>query len=166
MKEIATHARCSIGVVSKVLYLYQEYGEVKDPFRQYTGQLLKLSKADLESIAHCRTWCREGKGNLSIVHLSEFICSAASYSTNFSRHSSTRVTNNRIKERINGKDVVRTAYQWFDLLCLAVGNLMWAHAKKSWVSQNYANGSKYSSVFLISSLFGLGFGMRPIILRF
>ena len=141
MKGIATHARCSIGVVSKVLCLYQKYGEVKDPFRQYTGRLLKLRKADLRFIAHHRMWCREGKGNLSIAHLSKFICSAASYSTNFSRHSSTRVANNGIKERINSEDVVRTAYLWFDLLCLAVGNLTWAHAKKSWVSQNYANGS-------------------------
>jgi len=32
MKEIATYAQCSIGVVSKVLRLYLEYGEVKDPF--------------------------------------------------------------------------------------------------------------------------------------
>jgi len=32
LKEIETHVRCSIGVVSKVLRLYQEYGEVKDPF--------------------------------------------------------------------------------------------------------------------------------------
>ena len=27
---------------------YREYGEVQDPFRQYTGQALKLSKADLK----------------------------------------------------------------------------------------------------------------------
>ena len=54
MKGIATHARCSIGVVSKILRLYQEYGEVKDPFRQNTGRLLKLRKADLRFIAHHR----------------------------------------------------------------------------------------------------------------
>ena len=43
MKEI-----CSIGTVSNVLCLYQEYGEFKDPFRQRTGRPPKLSKADLK----------------------------------------------------------------------------------------------------------------------
>ena len=47
MKEIATHARCSIGTVSNVLRLYREYGEVKDPFRQRTGRPSNLSEADL-----------------------------------------------------------------------------------------------------------------------
>ena len=47
MKEIATHARCSIGAVSNILRLYREYGKVKDPFRQRTGRPSKLSEADL-----------------------------------------------------------------------------------------------------------------------
>ena len=47
MKEIATHARCSIGAVSNILRLYWEYGKVKDPFRQRTGRPSKLSEADL-----------------------------------------------------------------------------------------------------------------------
>ena len=44
------------------------------------------------------------KAMLSIAHLSEFMCSAASYSTNFTRYSSTRVADNRMKERINDED--------------------------------------------------------------
>lgn len=47
MAQIAEHAHCSIGTVSNVLHIYHEYGNVKDPFRQYTGQPSKLSKADL-----------------------------------------------------------------------------------------------------------------------
>jgi len=44
------------------------------------------------AITHCRMWCREGKGDpmkdrskaiLSITHLSEFMCSAASILQNF-----------------------------------------------------------------------------------
>ena len=53
MKEIATHARCSIGTVSNVLRLYRKYGEVKDPFRQRTGwpsNLLWISSGCLEDV--------------------------------------------------------------------------------------------------------------------
>ena len=45
-----------------------------------------------------------------------------------------------------GGEKRKPAYQWFNLLCLAVGNLTWAPAKKSWVSQNYANGSNAARV--------------------
>jgi len=48
MAEIAAQARCSIGTVSNVLRVYREYGEVKDPFRQYTGRPSTLSEADLK----------------------------------------------------------------------------------------------------------------------
>jgi len=48
MAEIAARARCAIGTVSNVLRVYREYGEVQDPFRQYTGRPSKLSEADLK----------------------------------------------------------------------------------------------------------------------
>ena len=48
MAQIASQARCSIGTVSNVLRVYREYGDVKDPFRQYTGRPSKLSEADLK----------------------------------------------------------------------------------------------------------------------
>ena len=51
------------------------------------------------------------KAILSIAHLSEFMCSAASDSTNSARYSSTRVADNRTKKRINNEDLARTAYQ-------------------------------------------------------
>ena len=47
MAEIAAQARCSIGLVSKVLRYYREFGQVRDPFRQYTGRPSKLSEAGL-----------------------------------------------------------------------------------------------------------------------
>src|SRR6266567_384783 len=50
MAEIAAQARCSIGLVSKVLRNYRDYGQVNDPFRQRTGRPSKLSKADLKYI--------------------------------------------------------------------------------------------------------------------
>jgi len=50
MAEIAAQARYSIGLVSKVLRYYREYGQVRDPFRQHTGRPSKLSEADLKYI--------------------------------------------------------------------------------------------------------------------
>lgn len=51
MAEIAAQARCSIGLVSKVLRNYRDYGQVNDPFRQRTGWPSKLSEADLKQEA-------------------------------------------------------------------------------------------------------------------
>jgi transposase len=50
MAEIAAQGCCSIGLVSKVLQHYWEYGQVRNPFRQYTGRPSKLSEADLKYI--------------------------------------------------------------------------------------------------------------------
>src|SRR6266567_6099714 len=50
MAEIAAQARCSIGLVSKVLRNYRDYGQDNDPFRQHTGRPSKLSEADLKYI--------------------------------------------------------------------------------------------------------------------
>jgi hypothetical protein len=50
MAEIAERAECSIGLVSNVLCNHQEFGQVNNPFKRYTGRPSSLTEDDLNFI--------------------------------------------------------------------------------------------------------------------
>ncbi|KAJ7446978.1 hypothetical protein FB451DRAFT_966342, partial [Mycena latifolia] len=55
MREIGDLADVSLGLVSKTINLYQNYGQVTNPFRNRTGRPQTLNDADLrylEEIVH------------------------------------------------------------------------------------------------------------------
>ncbi|KAJ7179953.1 Homeodomain-like protein, partial [Mycena crocata] len=50
MDEVAVIARVSIGLVSKTVNLYREFGQVSHPFRHRTGRPRTLDPGDLDYI--------------------------------------------------------------------------------------------------------------------